>query len=83
MKKAFWIVPLVLVLITVVALVYSYYLRSNNEKNETQNVGLANPASVYCVNNNGTLEMREDEKGQYGVCIKNGKECEEWAYYRG
>ena len=46
MKKAFWIVPLVLVLITVVALVYSYYLRSNNEKNETQNVGLANPTIV-------------------------------------
>jgi putative hemolysin len=45
---------------------------------------IANPASVYCEENNGILEMREDSQGgQYGVCINNGKECEEWALYRG
>lgn len=44
---------------------------------------LPNPASVYCEDKGYTLEMRTDEAGQYGVCIYNGEECEEWAYYRG
>ena len=54
-----------------------------NNSNSSNNSDLANPASVNCVNNNGTLEIRNNENGQYGVCIKNGKECEEWAYFRG
>ena len=47
--------------------------------------GLANPASVYCEENGGELEIREDESGgQVGYCIfPDGSECEEWAYYRG
>ena len=47
-------------------------------------VGLPNPASVYCEEQNGRLEMRSDENGTHGVCIfDDGSECEEWAYYRG
>jgi len=47
--------------------------------------GLANPASVYCEENGGELEIREDEAGgQIGYCIfPDGSECEEWEYYRG
>lgn len=47
--------------------------------------GLANPASVYCEDQGGTLEIREDEDGgQVGYCIfADGSECEEWAFYRG
>jgi putative hemolysin len=47
--------------------------------------GLANPASVYCEENSGTVEIREDESGgQVGYCIfPDGSECEEWAYYNG
>jgi putative hemolysin len=46
---------------------------------------LANPASVYCDEQGGKLEIREHEDGgQYGVCIfDDGSECEEWAYFRG
>lgn len=45
---------------------------------------LANPASVYCVGQGGSLEIRTDvEGGQYGVCIfDDGSECEEWAFFR-
>jgi putative hemolysin len=45
---------------------------------------LANPASVYCGEQGGTLEIREDDDGgQYGVCIfADGSECEEWAFFR-
>ncbi len=46
--------------------------------------GLPNPASVYCEEQGGTLELRTDaEGGAYGVCIfPDGSECEEWAYFR-
>lgn len=45
---------------------------------------LPNPASVYCADQGYTLEMREGEGGQYGVCIfPDGTECDEWAFMRG
>jgi putative hemolysin len=46
---------------------------------------LANPASVYCVEQGGTLDTRTDDSGgQYGVCVfEDGSECEEWAFCRG
>ena len=55
------------------------------QDNGNDETGLPNPASVYCKNNGGTLEIREDEQGnQNGVCIfADGSECDEWAYYRG
>ena len=47
--------------------------------------GLSNPASVYCEENSGELEIREDDTGgQIGYCLfSDGSECEEWAFYRG
>ena len=47
-------------------------------------VGIANPASVYCVQQGGKSEIRKNQDGsEYGVCIlPDGKEVEEWAYYR-
>lgn len=51
---------------------------------EEPEAGLANPASVYCEEQGGDLEIRETEAGQYGVCLfDDGSECEEWAYFRG
>jgi len=46
---------------------------------------MPNPASVYCEQNGGTLEIRSDAAGnQSGVCIfPDGSECDEWAYFRG
>lgn len=46
---------------------------------------MPNPASVYCEENGGTLEIRTDEEtgGQVGICIfSDGSECDEWAFYR-
>ncbi|HII99270.1 MAG TPA: DUF333 domain-containing protein [Methanoregula sp.] len=47
--------------------------------------GLANPASVYCGDVGGTLEIKTDATGgQYGMCtFTNGTSCEEWALFRG
>jgi putative hemolysin len=46
---------------------------------------MPNPASVYCEQNGGTLEIRPDTAGnQSGVCLfPDGSECDEWAYFRG
>ncbi|MFA5125980.1 MAG: DUF333 domain-containing protein [archaeon] len=44
---------------------------------------LANPASVNCTDHNGSLEIIDTNEGQIGICtLPNGKQCEEWAYYR-
>jgi len=52
------------------------------EKEEA--VGLANPASVYCKNQGGSLRIEETEGGQRGICVlPEGIECEEWEYFRG
>ncbi|MGB9175695.1 MAG: DUF333 domain-containing protein [Methanoregula sp.] len=51
----------------------------------TASAGMANPASVACVNAAGSLEIKTDASGgQYGMCtFSNGTSCEEWALFRG
>lgn len=45
---------------------------------------VANPASVYCVENGGQIDIRDTDAGQIGFCMfDDGSECEEWAYFRG
>jgi hypothetical protein len=45
---------------------------------------MPNPASVFCEDNGGTLEIRTaDDGSQRGVCVfPDGSECDEWAYFR-
>ena len=46
-------------------------------------VGLANPASVYCVEQGGTLETRTEAGGEAGYCrLPDGRVVEEWALFR-
>ena len=45
---------------------------------------MANPASVYCAEHEGTVDIRDGEGGQVGICVfPDGAECEEWAFFRG
>lgn len=47
---------------------------------EEENLGMANPASVYCEENGGTLLLQDDS----WLCMfDDGSYCEEWSYYRG
>jgi putative hemolysin len=40
--------------------------------------GIANPASVYCEEQGGTLDLES------GMCtFSDGSQCEEWAFFRG
>jgi putative hemolysin len=50
----------------------------------TTSAGRANPASVYCVQRGGRLDLRRDAHGNVsGICVfGNGNECEEWALFR-
>lgn len=49
-----------------------------------QQTQMANPASKNCIDQGGTLEMRNAKNGQYGVCIfDDNRQCEEWALFRG
>lgn len=47
--------------------------------------GLANPASVYCIENGGTIDIMAGwDSGQIGICtFTSGSQCEEWAMFRG
>jgi putative hemolysin len=63
---------------------------SQSEKNPSQEkkdaeTATADPASEYCRENGGTLQIRKDGEGNaYGLCVfANGNECDLWAYYRG
>lgn len=57
---------------------------SSSQISPTSAPNLPNPASVYCEQNGGTLDMRQDAAGGVaGICIfPNGSECDEWAYFR-
>jgi len=46
-------------------------------------IGMANPASKYCVEQGGQLEIRNETNGQVGYCkLPNGQVVEEWELFR-
>jgi len=72
-----------IIILAVILAVIVFYLTCLKTKEKINNQ-IANPASVYCIENNGTLEMLEEENGTYGLCVfKDNSSCEEWAYFRG
>jgi putative hemolysin len=79
------------ILIALIILIISFFIifyviRLNKNENLQKNnfpSQISNPASVFCIENEGVLEIRENIQGQYGVCIKNDKECDEWKFFRG
>lgn len=47
-------------------------------------LGMANPASRYCAEKGGRLEIRAEDAGQAGYChLPDGTTLEEWELYRG
>jgi hypothetical protein len=44
---------------------------------------IANPASEFCVEQGGTLDIVDEADGQVGYCtLPDGTRVEEWEYYR-
>ena len=62
--------------------------QNNNYQNEDfpeqKMIGMANPASVYCVEQGGESLTKQNKDGsEYGFCkFKDGKEVDEWEFYR-
>lgn len=55
-----------------------------NEINNQQDIKIANPASTNCIEKGGTIEIRKNKQGEYGVCLfEDNRQCEEWALLRG
>ncbi|WP_318486835.1 putative hemolysin [Photobacterium leiognathi] len=53
------------------------------EQPKKEAIGMANPASVYCEEQGGKLEIKKEEKGDVGYChLADGKVVEEWEFYR-
>jgi len=72
-------------IILLLAIVSLLVVGCSNAPNVNDSSQLANPASVNCEKNGGTLDIVTDETGgQVGMCVlKDGTVCEEWAYFRG
>ena len=96
MKKGLKWGLIVIAILIIAATVMVYFNSRNNSEspqcaadtcsvNPPADSGMANPASVYCEEHNGTLEIKTDsDGGQYGMCrFGNGTECEEWKFFRG
>jgi hypothetical protein len=44
--------------------------------------GIANPASEFCVEQGGTVEIVDEADGQVGYCnLPDGTRIEEWEYF--
>jgi len=54
------------------------------QTDQSGNVQIANPASVYCVQNmSGVLTITDTPEGQVGYCnLPDGRICEEWELFR-
>ena len=53
------------------------------ESPSSDSTGMPNPASVYCEEQGGTVEIVEEEGGQRGFCnLPDGTRIDEWEYYR-
>ncbi|MDO5620798.1 MAG: DUF333 domain-containing protein [Paracoccus sp. (in: a-proteobacteria)] len=54
-------------------------------EDDTNAIGMANPASVYCAETlGGQSEIRDEAAGQVGYCrLPDGRVFEEWALFRG
>jgi uncharacterized protein len=77
-------VRLISVSMVVLALAGSAACGSDAEPSETtSDVGIANPASVFCVEQGGTVEIVDEAAGQVGYCnLPDGTRIEEWEYFR-
>lgn len=63
---------------------WAYYRGQCGPGGQAEAAGMPNPASVYCTEQGGKLEIRTDAGGEVGYCLfDDGSECEEWAFYRG
>ena len=70
-------------LIAVVFLVPILSGCGDDEEPPDTTVALANPASVFCEEQGGRVEIVDEAGGQRGECVlPDGTRVDEWEYYR-
>ncbi|SON53214.1 DUF333 domain-containing protein [Vibrio tapetis] len=61
---------------------WEFYHQNHNKDAQNAPLGMANPSSVFCVEQGGTSTIVETDDGQIGMCVfKDGTEVEEWEYF--
>ncbi len=56
---------------------------SATQSQDPMKIGMPNPASQYCVEQGGKLEIKNEANGQVGYChLPDGRVVEEWELYR-
>lgn len=91
MKNILIVSAIILVLVLGGYFAYTSIQKDSKEKIETdsneensQDIGIANPASTNCVEKGGTIVIENEKEGQVGYCVfEDGSKCEEWAFFRG
>ncbi|MFC2995590.1 DUF333 domain-containing protein [Acinetobacter sichuanensis] len=54
-----------------------------NQQEAAPLIGMPNPASQYCIEQGGKLEVVKDAQGESAYChLQNGEKIEEWALFR-
>lgn len=87
-QNKFWkvgfIVLFAALLIVVGFFAYSYGENRSSSKGGITTPGMPNPASVYCEQQGGKVQIETAPDGsQSGLCVFNdGTSCDEWAFYR-
>ncbi|MEZ8062103.1 MULTISPECIES: putative hemolysin [Vibrio] len=70
-------------LMAVFALVLGGCANDYAEYSEVQRVSVANPASVYCVQQDGELDTVTENNQRTTYCVlQDGQRIEQWEYYR-
>lgn len=56
---------------------------TGESSNTSPVIGMPNPASAYCVEQSGEVEIRNEAAGQAGYChLPDGRVIEEWEFFR-
>ncbi len=78
-KKIITVISLIVIVLGIL-----YLTNYKKESLKDSEVQVANPASTFCIESGGTLEIVETPEGQTGNCtLPNGTVCEEWVFFRG
>lgn len=69
---------------TLLAVIISGITLSACSHNPTpKNIGMPNPASQYCLEQGGKLNIKKTDAGEVGMCtLGDGSQVEEWDFFR-
>lgn len=77
-------------IILIILIIVSFFLYFNQKEDsdivdiEFSGVGLANPASVYCIEQGGTNEKVVTDIGESAYCVfEDNSKCWDWDFFRG